>query len=155
MSIIKQVENARAGKEPALVCRVPSGWVVLCNMQHLRGYCILMPDPIVSSINDLTRDQRAAYLCDMVTVGDALIEVTGAYRINYAIMGNSDPVLHAHVVPRYLDEPEEFRKGGSWSYPQEMIDATTFDPERDAELMKAIAHSIKIRFEVASLQNSK
>jgi diadenosine tetraphosphate (Ap4A) HIT family hydrolase len=66
---------------------------------------ILLPDPAVASINDLNQPQRAAYLCDMVTVGDALLEVTDAYRINYALAGNSDPFLHAHIVPRYLAEP--------------------------------------------------
>jgi diadenosine tetraphosphate (Ap4A) HIT family hydrolase len=35
-------------------------------------------------------------------------------------MGNSDQVLHAHIVPRYADEPDHYRKGGPWSYPQEM-----------------------------------
>ena len=55
----------------------------------------------------------------MSTIGDALLEVTDAFRINYAIMGNSDPALHAHIVPRYMSEPEHIRKHLPWSYPQE------------------------------------
>ena len=27
-------------------------------------------------------------------------------RINYAIFGNVEPALHAHVIPRYRNEPE-------------------------------------------------
>ena len=50
----------------------------------------------------------------MALVGDALLEVTGAYRINYAILGNTDPALHAHIVPRFLTEPDEYRKGPPW-----------------------------------------
>jgi diadenosine tetraphosphate (Ap4A) HIT family hydrolase len=135
MSVAEQVQAARAGREPALICQVSSGWVVLCRMQYLRGYCILLPDPVVSSLNDLTHQQRAAYLTDMSRIGDALLEVTGAYRINYAILGNSDQVLHAHIVPRYLSEPEEFRLNGPWSYPQETKDSLLFDLERDRGLM--------------------
>ncbi len=78
-------------------------------MQYLRGYCILLPDPVVPSLNDLMQPQRTTYLFDMALVGDALMDVTGAYRINYAILGNSDQVLHAHIVPRYLSEPDKFR----------------------------------------------
>ena len=78
MSVAKQVDSARAGVEHALICQLPSGWVVLCTMQYLRGYCILLPDPVIPSLNDLTRQQRITYLCDMSTVGDALLEVTGA-----------------------------------------------------------------------------
>ncbi len=61
-------------------------------MQFLRGYTILLADPVVASINDLDRLQRADYLSDMALIGDVLLEVTDAYRINYGILGNSDPL---------------------------------------------------------------
>jgi hypothetical protein len=70
-TIIERVNEARAGTNPALICQVSSGWVVLCDMQFLRGYCILLPDPVVQSLNNLNRLQRAEYLCDMAMVGDA------------------------------------------------------------------------------------
>jgi diadenosine tetraphosphate (Ap4A) HIT family hydrolase len=143
--IHKQVEAARLGTAPSLVSRVPSGWVVLCDMQFLPGYCILLPDPVVSSLNDLNRPQRADYLCDMALVGDAVMEVTGAFRINYAIFGNSEPALHAHIVPRYLSEPDELRHGPPWAYAPEVIDAHKFDLERDRSLVERIAFAIKKR----------
>jgi len=143
--IHQQVEAARLGNAPSLVSRVPSGWVVLCDMQYLPGYCILLPDPVVSSLNDLNRSQRADYLCDMAMVGDALIEVTGAYRINYAIFGNSEPALHAHIVPRYLTEPDPLRHGPPWAYAPEIIDTHKFDPKRDSSLMQQIAYAISTR----------
>lgn len=145
MSISKQVEAARAGTEPALICRVPSGWVVLSNWQFLRGYCIQMSDPVVPSLNDLTQQARAAYVSDMVIIGDALLEATGAYRINYAVLGNSDQVLHSHIVPRYLTEPEVLRKETPWSYPQETMDGTLFNYERDKDLLLQIKHAIRKR----------
>jgi diadenosine tetraphosphate (Ap4A) HIT family hydrolase len=114
-------------------------------MQYLRGYCILLPDAVVPSLNDLTAQQRAAYLCDMSIVGDALLEVTGAYRINYAILGNSDQVLHAHIVPRYLTESDELRGNGPWAYPKEVMDHTLFDYDRDRDLMLKIQDAIRKR----------
>ncbi len=145
MSILEQVQAARAGREPALICPVPSGWVVLCTLQFLRGYSILMPDPVVSGLNDLDQAQRAQYLCDMALVGDALLEVTGAYRINYAILGNSDPVLHAHIVPRYRDEPDEWRNGPPWNYPDEVVEGRKFEFQRDRQLMQEIATAVRGR----------
>jgi len=143
MNIHQQVESARAGTEPALICRMPSGWAVLCNMQYLPGYCVLLPDPVVPGLNTLTREQRAAYLCDMSAVGDALLEATDAFRINYAIMGNSDPALHAHIVPRYMSEPEQIRKHLPWSYPQEFMNDRLFDYDRDLELIVKLADAIR------------
>ncbi len=145
LSIPERVESIRAGTNPTLICRVPSGWVVLCDMQFLSGYCILLPDPVVSSLNDLDQEKRAEYLCDMAMVGDALIEVTCAYRINYAIAGNSDPYLHAHIVPRYLNEPEYLRKGLPWSYPHEERDSVLFNVERDRPLMEKLRQAIQKR----------
>ena len=147
MSVSLQVEAARSGAEPSLICQVPSGWVVLCTMQFLRGYCILMPDPVVESLNSLDKQERVMFLEDMAIVGDVLQKVTGAYRINYAIMGNSDQVLHAHIVPRYLTEPEEMRTGSPWSYPQEIMDTVLFDRERDKELMAQLGSEIRSFYE--------
>lgn len=144
-SIPERVEAARTGTNPALICHLSSGWVVLCDMQFLRGYCILLPDPVVASLNDLNQPQRAEYLCEVALVGDALMEVTGAYRINYAIAGNSDPYLHAHIVPRFMAEPEPIRKGHPWSYPKSVVDATMFDYERDKGLIRLLNHSMQKR----------
>ncbi len=144
-TIVERVAQARAGTHPALICQVSTGWVVLCDMQYLRGYCILLADPVVTSLNDLNRSQRAEYLCDMALVGDALMEVTGAYRINYAIAGNSDPYLHAHIIPRYRSEPESYRTRHPWSYPDSTMHATLFDVERDQGLIRQIKQSIEKR----------
>jgi diadenosine tetraphosphate (Ap4A) HIT family hydrolase len=141
--IHKQVESARSGSNPTVICRVPAGWVVLANVQFLRGYSILLPDPVVASLNALDQIRRAEFLCNMTLIGDALIEVTGAYRINYAIMGNQDPALHAHIIPRYMTEPEEIRKGSPWSYSKEIIDSTIFDYERDKDLILDLASEIQ------------
>ena len=52
---------------------------------------------------------HSQYCLDMIRVGDALLAVMGAARINYETWGNVDPALHTHIVPRYLSEPEEKR----------------------------------------------
>jgi diadenosine tetraphosphate (Ap4A) HIT family hydrolase len=142
---VQRIETARNGTNPAVVCKVPSGWVFLANIQFFRGYCILQSDPIVESLNSLVQPQRDEYLRDMALIGDAVLEVTNAYRINYGIMGNLEPVLHAHIVPRYLDEPSEFRTGLPWSYPQEQLDSIGFDFERDRELLSSLACAIQKR----------
>jgi len=88
---------------------------------------------------------KVTYFSDMSVVGDALLEVTGAYRINYAIMGNSDQVLHSHIVPRYLTEPDEFRMSTSWSYPKDVMENTLFDYDRDKDLILKMGNAIKKR----------
>ena len=143
--IHQRVDAARSGTNPSVICRMPLGWAVMCDVQFLRGYCILLSDPVVADLNALDTAQRQRYLLDMTILGDALLEVTGAYRINYEILGNLDAALHAHVIPRYMSEPEEFRKGPAFFYDKDFRSSVKFDPEQDRALMERIAEAIQKR----------
>ena len=109
------VDRCRAANYPAAVTRVRSGWVVMGERQVLTGYCLLLPDPVVPHLNALPLELRAQFLSDMAMVGDALLAVTAALRINYAIYGNVDPALHAHIFPRDSAEPESTRTAQPWA----------------------------------------
>jgi diadenosine tetraphosphate (Ap4A) HIT family hydrolase len=136
-----RVEAAQQGTNPTVICRMSSGWVVLGDVQFLRGYSLLLADPVVPDLNSLPLMQRNQFLQDMAVLGDALLKVTGAVRINYEILGNSEAALHAHVFPRYLAEPEDQRRKPVWFYDWET--APRFDVERDRELMDEISETIK------------
>jgi diadenosine tetraphosphate (Ap4A) HIT family hydrolase len=71
------------------------------------------------------------------------MKVTDAFRINYAIMGNNQPVLHAHIVPRYMWEPEKLRKGLPWDRPEIFAEATQFDPKRDQTLVDELRNILQ------------
>ncbi len=142
-TIHQRLEDARAGKNPAVITRMPSGWLVLADTQFLRGYSILLADPVVPDLNALDYAGRARFLLDMAIVGDALLAVTAAFRINYEILGNSDPVLHAHILPRYMTEPEDLRKGPAWFYDLAYRQSLPFDAVRDKALMGQIAKAIQ------------
>jgi diadenosine tetraphosphate (Ap4A) HIT family hydrolase len=135
-AIHRRVDALRAGTDPTFVARLPSGWAVLGERQVLPGYCLLLPDPVVPTLNALAGADRAAFLADMAALGDAVLAATRAVRINYAIFGNQDPALHAHVIPRYHDEPEPYVTSHPWSY--DWGQAPAFDAERHRELRDRI-----------------
>lgn len=143
--IHRRVAEARAGENPKVVCRVPSGWVVIGDVQVVKGYSLLLPDPVVPTLNDLEGPQRTQYLADMGLIGDALLALTGAARINYAMLGNLEPALHCHLFPRYPDEPEEFRHGAVWSYDWKA--ARPFDAETDRPFMERLKAEVERRLE--------
>lgn len=143
--IHQRVELARAGKNPAVLCQMPSGWAVMADIQILNGYCLLLPDPVVASLNDLAGPARDQFLRDMALMGDALLEVTRAARINYEILGNSAPALYAHIIPRFAAEPAEYRAGPVWFYPFDQ--APRFDPAHHIALMEKICAAILRRLE--------
>jgi diadenosine tetraphosphate (Ap4A) HIT family hydrolase len=114
-SIHKMVERCRAGQYPPAIAHMPSGWVVLGERQVIPGYCLLLPDPVVPHLNALSGASRSQFMADMALIGDVLLDLTGAVRINYAIYGNVDPALHAHVFPRDAAEPEGMRTAQPWA----------------------------------------
>lgn len=109
------VDAARAG-DARVIASLPSGWALFGERQFVRGYVLLLPDPVVPDLNSLGAPARAQFLLDMARVGDALLAVTAAVRINYAIFGNLEPALHAHIVPRFADEPAALRVQHPWAY---------------------------------------
>ena len=142
-TIHRMVERCRAGEYPAMLARLTSGWVVMAERQVLTGYCLLLPDPVVPHLNALASAARSEFLADMALIGDALLAVTGGLRINYAIFGNVDPALHAHVFPRHAAEPEATRTAQPWAL--DWNAAPAYSEALHGELKRRIAGDLKRR----------
>lgn len=141
--IHQRVRDCQQGVYPKSIYRVSSGWVVMGDVQFLKGYCLLLPDPVVANLNELGEQRRKVFLWEMSVVGDVLMEVTGALRINYEMIGNVEPVLHAHIFPRYENEPDNLKLKPVWFYNWKT--ARSFDESQDRELMESIAEGLKAK----------
>ena len=110
----RRVEALRRGEDPRFLARLSGGWAVLGDRQPSRisGCCMLIPDPVVPSVNDLGAEERAMFMGDLVRLGDAVLAATGAERVNYLILCNQVPELHGHVIPRFISENPESRRQG-------------------------------------------
>jgi diadenosine tetraphosphate (Ap4A) HIT family hydrolase len=135
-AIHRRVAACRAATDPTLIARLPSGWAVMGDPQVLAGYCLLLPDPVVPHLNAMPAAAQAAFLADLARLGQAVLDVTGAIRINYAVFGNLEPALHGHVHPRYADEPEALRTAHPWAYDWSV--ARRFDPQTDGPVLDAL-----------------
>ncbi len=131
--IHRRVQKLRGAADESFIARLDSGWVVLGDPQVIAGYCLLLPDPVVPQLNALTGAHRAAFLADMAHVGDVLLEAMGGIRVNYAIFGNVDPALHAHVFPRRAEEPAAERAWQPWAFDWQAADR--FSAGRHGELV--------------------
>lgn len=139
-AIHRQVVAARCGEFARAIGRMASGWAVLGDPQITRGYCLLLPDPVVTDLNALTGDARRQFLDDMARLGDAVLAVTGAERINYEILGNVEPALHAHIIPRHTYEVPAQRQQPVWLHDWSL--AASFAGERHDQLRTRIAEAL-------------
>lgn len=128
------------GQNPALISQMSSGFAVLAENQYLPGYCLLLANPLVGQLLDLSVEAQHEFLSDMARLGHSIKAATGCLRVNFGIYGNVDPFLHAHVWPRYADETEDLRTVPPLQFPLAVRTSpdTTFSTEVYGELQRAI-----------------
>jgi len=135
-AIHRRVELLQSGGDAGFIARLASGWAVMGSPQVLPGYCLLLPDPVVPHLNARGGADRRPVLDDMAALGEAVLAATRAVRVNYAIFGNLEPALHAHVFPRYAHETQPLGTGHPWAYDWQA--APAFDPAGHGELRDRI-----------------
>ena len=59
----------------------------------------------VADLTEFTEAESIGFWHDVVAVAGALNEVFRPCHMNYNVLGNGVPHVHAHVLPRYLDDP--------------------------------------------------
>lgn len=132
-----RIRSALQGRNPTVLARLSSGFAVIGDTQFLPGYCLLLSDdPGADRLADLPRARRLAFLADVDLVGEAVQTVCARHdpefrRVNYSVLGNLDPILHAHIHPRYGWEPPDLLRGPASHYPP-AARAVPLGPEHDA-----------------------
>jgi diadenosine tetraphosphate (Ap4A) HIT family hydrolase len=65
---------------------------------------------------ELGPDEAATFWRELLEVGRAIEATFEPVKLNYNLLGNEVPHLHAHVVPRYADDP---RPGWPFPFPED------------------------------------
>lgn len=71
----------------------------------LKGTCYLITQEHYVELFDMEPETLSGFMQEVQLAARVLKEVTGAFKINYEIHGNTVPHLHLHLFPRYLDDP--------------------------------------------------
>lgn len=81
----------------------------LVRNQFVRGYCVLISHRHVREPYELNDAERHLFFDDMMRVGRALERVFQPLKMNFELLGNAIPHLHAHILPRYYGDPAPHR----------------------------------------------
>lgn len=84
----------------------------LRDSQFSPGYCTLICSKHVREPYDLSEEELALYIGDMMKVARALEIVFEPDKMNFQILGNAIPHVHAHIVPRYYGDAAPSRPIG-------------------------------------------
>ncbi|WP_304454779.1 diadenosine tetraphosphate hydrolase [Nocardiopsis sp. YSL2] len=120
-----RIGSALQGENPTVLRRLDTGFAVIGDVQFLPGYSVLLvDDPGVQRLSELSMSRRLAFLSGMDRLGEAVERACkqrdpAFLRVNLEILGNTDPYLHAHVWPRFAWEPADLVGRPVWLYPRE------------------------------------
>ena len=74
--------------------------------QTYRGRCLVAYNGHVNDLNELTDEERNAFMDDVVRVTRAMQRVFNPEKINYGAYSDKLSHLHFHLAPKYIDGPD-------------------------------------------------
>jgi len=77
----------------------------LCTDQFSAGYSVVICKRHVVEPTELPPDEQSGFWADVVTAGRAVQSAFGVDKMNYLMLGNDQPHLHCHLVPRRHGDP--------------------------------------------------
>ena len=90
---------------PYLIAELDTGYAVLGENQHYRGYTIFLARQCAPELHHLAPDIRTRFLSEMADVAEAVFRAFEPRKLNYELLGNSVAHLHWHIFPRYSGDP--------------------------------------------------
>jgi diadenosine tetraphosphate (Ap4A) HIT family hydrolase len=134
-TICDRVRRCRHGQEPAFIAELSQSFVVLHDHQPCEGWCVLWLKDHAEHLADLPVSRQAALWRDVARVAAAVRAAVSPRRLNYACLGNQEPHIHWHVIPRHANDPD--LAAPVWSRPESQLRRPVTPARRDA-LISAI-----------------
>lgn len=121
--ICERIKETKEGKNPFLVKELETGYVVIGDYQHFKGYTLFLYKDHVVELFDLDKELREKHLYEMTLVAEAVKNAFGAEKINYECLGNGEggAHIHWHLFPRRSGDLGNYGnngKGPTWWYPR-------------------------------------
>lgn len=138
--VCERIQMIKDGTNPYFVKELSTGYVVIGDVQHFRGYTLFLCKEHKIELFHLEPSMKIKFLEEMSIVAEAVSKAFGAEKMNYELLGNGDTHLHWHLFPRTNGDIENYGnngKGPVWWYPKEKMYCDDNRPsQKELELMK-------------------
>lgn len=122
------------------ISRLRTSLVGLYDDNRYPGRLILVLAEHAEHLHELDATSSCDFMEDARQAGAALTQVTGAQRVNYAVLGNTQPHLHWHIIPRDpATEPLPSRP--PWEDPRPVA---PLDPDRISDLIEDLSDALDV-----------
>lgn len=120
--ICERIDWILSGKNPYFVKELETGYVVIGDHQHFKGYTIFLCKEHVTELHHLPKQFRDKHLSEMADISQAVSTAFSAEKMNIESLGNGDSHLHWHLFPRKAGDLGSYGqegKGPVWWLPFE------------------------------------
>ncbi|MBQ8447590.1 MAG: HIT family protein [Clostridia bacterium] len=138
--ICDRINLIKRGKNHYFVKELETGYVVIGDNQHFKGYTLFLAKEHKTELWHLEKETKMMFLEEMSLVAEAVSKAFGAEKMNYELLGNGDTHLHWHLFPRRNGDLGEYGnkgKGPVWWLPvKEMYSDKNRPDEKELAQMK-------------------
>lgn len=138
--ICERINMIKEGENPYFVMELETGYVVMGDHQHFKGYTLFLCKEHVTELHYLSYEFKMKYLEEMSIVAEAVYNVFKPEKMNYELIGNGDTHVHWHLFPRVAGDTPE--KGPVWWLPKEEMWNDESRPKDDE--LKIMINKLKI-----------
>ena len=149
--ICAMIDRIKAHNFADFIAELNSSYVILGDQQFYRGYCVLLAKIHATELYLMPADSARALFDEMRVCAEAIAAVVNPWKMNYECLGNLEPHVHWHLLPRY--ENDELRHGPVWLRPEAERKVPLEENDRRA-LMDSIRHQLALRFPDARISPS-
>lgn len=118
--ILKKTRNMYSNPEECLYCQnnetLHNLMIEICHLrvsrlflfkeQTYHGRCLVAYDKHVNDLNELTDEERNAFMADVAQATRAMQKAFNPEKINYGAYSDKLCHLHFHLAPKYVDGPD-------------------------------------------------
>lgn len=122
--VCERIKMIKDGTNPYFVKELETGYVVIGDNQHFKGYTLFLCKEHKLELFHLEQSVRMKYLEEMSIAAEAAAKAFNAEKMNYELLGNGDTHLHWHLFPRRRGDLEDYGNNGTgpvWWYPREKM----------------------------------
>ena len=138
--VCDRIKMIKQGTNPYFVKELETGYVVIGDNQHFKGYTLFLFKEHVIELHEIDSITKMKFLEEMSIVAEAVYKVTGAEKMNYEMLGNGNAHMHWHLFPRRNNDLGDYGsngKGPVWWYPKEkMYDDSNRPTDEELKEMK-------------------
>jgi diadenosine tetraphosphate (Ap4A) HIT family hydrolase len=145
----EEIAEIKKGIDKYFVIELQTGYVVMSWYQYFEGYTIFVYKNHVTELHEIENDQRDKFLYEMSIVAEAVCKAFKPKKLNYAMLGNSDPHMHWHLIPRYGTDSKP--QNTAWAIPEETWHSDKQKPTE--EKLNELKNKLKREIEVLLRKN--